>query len=132
MRRVLLVFLLAALLAASSVARADESTLGEGDPRAAFADTDRNGDGQVDPEEFNARMIETFFFADEDKDGYLVVAEYAVLGLPPEDFQRSDANRDGRLGLYEFVDTMDEVFDRADTNSDGTLSLEEVETESSK
>jgi hypothetical protein len=132
MRRIPLVFLLAASLASSSVAWAEEPALGEGDPRAAFADTDRNGDGRVDPEEFNARMIETFFFADKDKDGYLVVAEYAVLGLAPEDFQRGDANRDGRLGLYEFLDTMDEVFDRADANSDGTLSLEEVESQSSK
>jgi Ca2+-binding EF-hand superfamily protein len=95
------------------------------DPRAAFAETDKNRDGQVDLEEFHARLVDVFYMADRNKDGFLSVEEFKQLPYP-EGFKDADKNGDGRLSLPEFVSIRFRQFEDADTNHDGQLSLEEV------
>src|SRR5262245_1831582 len=73
-----------------------------GDPHAAFAETDENGDGRVDREEFHHRMVEIFFHGDRDKDGYMTPTELAAAVEFPKDFEHADRDGDGRISLYEF------------------------------
>ena len=95
------------------------------DPRAAFAENDRNRDGYIDHEEFHERMVEIFYFADVNKDGFLDPAELKRLAFP-EDFTEDDKDRDGRVALREFLRVRFHDFELADGNHDGELSLEEV------
>lgn len=95
------------------------------DPRAAFAEADTNGDGQLDHEEFYARMVDTFFAADTNKDGFLSPEEYAKLPFS-QSFNDADTNHDGRISLPEFVRNRFRQFEGADSNHDGQLSLDEV------
>jgi hypothetical protein len=95
------------------------------DPRAAFAETDKNHDGQIDLEEFHTRLVEVFYLADRDKDGFLSVEEYTQLPYS-EGFKDADRNGDGRIALAEFVSIRFRQFEDADTNHDGQLSLEET------
>lgn len=95
------------------------------DPRAAFAETDKNGDGQIDRQEFADRIIDVFYIADTNKDGFLVVDEYARLPYSGA-FTSADSTGDGRLTLSEFERIRFTQFDEADTNKDGTLSVDEV------
>lgn len=97
-----------------------------GDPRAAFAETDENGDGRIDREEFHHRMVEIFFHGDRDKDGYMTTTELAAAVEFPKDFEHADRDGDGRISLYEFIQVRFATFDEVDTNHDGVLSLEEV------
>jgi Ca2+-binding EF-hand superfamily protein len=95
------------------------------DARAAFAETDTDGNGLVDLAEFHARMIDIFYLADTDKNGYLSPDEFARLVFS-EGFKEADLNGDGRLSLHEFVAVRFRQFEAADTNHDGELSLDEV------
>jgi Ca2+-binding EF-hand superfamily protein len=95
------------------------------DPRAAFAEADKTHDGQIDLEEFHARLVEVFFAADRNKDGFLSIEEFAQLPYP-EGFKDADKNGDGRVSLPEFIRIRFHQFEHADTNDDGQLSLEEV------
>lgn len=95
------------------------------DPRAAFAETDTDTNGAVDRGEFNARVIEIFYFADADKDGVLSPAEQKRLVFP-DDFKDVDKDADGRLSLREFLRVRFADFDVVDADRDGMLSVEEV------
>jgi hypothetical protein len=96
------------------------------DPRAAFTETDRNGDTRVDREEFHHRMVEIFFHGDRDKDGHMTPDELAGAVEFPKDFDGADRNGDGRISLYEFIQVRFATFDEVDTDHDGLLSIEEV------
>ena len=96
------------------------------DPKQAFAETDKNGDGYVDREEFQERVVEIFYAADRDKDGYLTQEELVAAVEFPKDFAHADKNGDGRISLYEFIEVRFHTFDEVDTNHDGLLSLDEV------
>jgi Ca2+-binding EF-hand superfamily protein len=96
------------------------------DPRAAFGETDKNGDARVDREEFHHRMVEIFFHGDRDKDGYMTTEELAGAVEFPKDFDGADRNADGRISLYEFIQVRFATFDEVDTDKDGLLSVEEV------
>lgn len=116
--------LAAALLAATTgAARAQLPSPQE--LRQHFQETDQNGDGKVDRDEFYRRSVDLFYSLDKNRKGYLVIADFR--GLPPEDFKAADRNGDGKLTLDEFLNARFRAFDLADTNGDGVLTLEEVE-----
>ena len=112
------------LLFSATPARAQAASY---DPRSAFAQTDANKDGQIDVEEFHARLVEVFFNADTNKDGFLVVEEYERLPFSGA-FKDADSNGDGRVSLPEFVAIRFRQFEDADKNHDAQLSVEEVVT----
>jgi hypothetical protein len=97
------------------------------DPRAAFAATDTNKDGQIDIEEFHVRLVEVFYNADTNKDGFLSVDEYERLPFSGA-FKDADTNGDGRVSLPEFVTIRFRQFEEADTNHDFQVSLDETIT----
>jgi len=97
------------------------------DPRAAFAEVDTNHDGQIDIEEFHARLVEVFYRADADKDGVMSVGEYELLPFSGA-FEHGDANGDGKISLPEFVTIRFHQFVNADSNHDTQLSVDEVVT----
>jgi len=121
---------ISALVVAAGIAfaavpvRADDAAK-KSDPRTAFAESDLNHDGSVDRSEFQARMVEIFYFADVNKDGFLDPTELKRLAFP-EDFTDDDKDHDGRVTMREFLRVRIRDFDAADTNDDGELSLEEV------
>ena len=116
--------ILAALVAAgSTVLAADASP--KHDPRAAFKETDTNGDGVIDHEEFHIRIVEVFYFADTNKDGYLDPNELKVLVFA-DDFDENDKDANGRVSLREFLRVRFDDFSKADKDHDGTLSVDEV------
>ena len=117
---------LALLLALVALPAFAEEPAKRQDPRAAFSETDENGDGRVDREEFHHRMVEIFFHGDRDKDGFMTPTELAGAVEFPKDFEGADRDADGRISLYEFIQVRFKTFDEVDTDHDGVLSLEEV------
>jgi hypothetical protein len=117
---------LTALLALAALPAFAEEAAKSHDPRAAFSETDENGDGRVDREEFHHRMVEIFFHGDRDKDGHMTPEELAGAVEFPKDFDGADRNADGRISLYEFIQVRFATFDEVDTDRDGLLSVEEV------
>jgi Ca2+-binding EF-hand superfamily protein len=95
------------------------------DPKAAFAVSDENQDGQIDHEEFHHRIVQVFYFADTDRDGYVSNGQLQAFD-EAELFTNGDGDGDGRLSLYEFVNARFGNFREADDDSSGTLSEEEV------
>ena len=91
---------------------------------ACLTAADANDDGQVDREEFHHRMVEVFFFSDQDRNGYLVVVEYER--TPIGSFSDLDRDGDGRITLYEFCEGGFIRSDQDDSDENGLLSLEEV------
>jgi len=124
MRTILAVFALLLASAWASTAFAQSGRALESNPDVAHQQADTNGDGGVDHAEFQARMIEVFYFADGDRDGYLVGIEIARTGR--ENPAAGDSNGDGRITLKEFLDEAFDRFEAADTNDDELLSVEEV------
>jgi hypothetical protein len=115
----------ALLLLVAPAARADDRPSGY-DARAAHAQTDRNGDGQVDLEEFHVRLVDVFFLGDADKDGVITAPELNAVVVFPVALAEVDDNGDGKIQLYEFLHMRYEQFKEADENGDGLLSVEEV------
>jgi len=96
----------------------------ESDPTVAHDQADTNNDGSIDHAEFHQRMVEVFYFADGDRDGYLTGIEIARTGR--ENPAAGDLNGDGKITMKEFLDEAFDRFAAADTNGDNVLSLEEV------
>ena len=119
--------ILAALVAAGSAALAADAAPPKHDPRKAFKESDPNGDGAVDHEEFQIRITEVFYFADANKDGYLDATELKALAFP-EDFKEQDKDANGRVSLREFLRVRFEDFRTVDTDGDGVLEVDEVVT----
>jgi len=94
--------------------------------RERLEQTDRNGDASVDRSEFHARIVDVFFFSDGDRDGFLVVSEYAATGADPQRFSSADVDDSGRISLYEFIEDRFEVFEVIDVDESGTLSETEL------
>lgn len=94
----------------------------------SFDQTDLDHDGRIDREEYRRRMVEVFYFADTDKNGYVTIAELEVIEtFDAKAFKKADRDGDGKLDLDEFVTYRMIQFDEADTNRDGVLTREEVE-----
>lgn len=89
-----------------------------------FALSDRNANGEVDREEFQARQTEIFFFADTDRDGRLRQAE--IVAVTREGFDAADRDDDGALSLKEYQNARAKDFDAADANADGALGAAEA------
>ncbi len=95
------------------------------DVNRAFRETDRNGDGRIDREEFHRRTVEVFYFLDTNRDGHLVVGEIAV--IPIEAFRAADRDGDGKLSLQEYLNARFKDFDAMDADRDGVVTKEELE-----
>jgi Ca2+-binding EF-hand superfamily protein len=93
--------------------------------RQQFQETDRNGDGRIDREEFHRRSVELFYFLDKDRKGYLMIGD--IKGLSAQDFRGVDRQVDGKLTLDEFINGRFRNFDAADTDGDGVLTIGEIE-----
>ncbi len=95
------------------------------DPRAAHAATDRNHNGEINPEEFEERITQIFYFADVDKDGFVTAGQ--LMAFDEELlFATADIDGDSRLSLSEFLAARFENFREADTDGSDSLSVEEV------
>ena len=125
MRLVVTALLLVAVTLLLAPNRGGAEQAGSYDPRAAFAETDTNKDGAIDLEEFHVRLVEIFYNADGNKDGFLTVDEYDRLPYSG-DFKDADVDGDGRLSLHEFVRIRYRQFEAADHNDDAELSIDEV------
>ena len=101
-----------------------QAALAAGD-QSGFDETDRDGDGTIDHEEFRLRMVETFYFLDENGDGYLVIIE--IPGISEKDFAGADESGDRRLDMNEYLVIRFLGFTAADSNSDGGLNRDEVD-----
>jgi Ca2+-binding EF-hand superfamily protein len=124
MRAIHTLILAAALSVASLPALAADAPP-KHDPRQAFKESDTNGDGVVDHAEYQARIVEVFYFADVNKDGYLDEGELLILAFP-EDFKAQDRDANGRVSLREFLRVRFADFPNVDTDGDGVLEVEEV------
>ena len=94
-------------------------------PSPAFQATDANGDGRIDRAEFHARMMEVFFFLDQNKDGFLTASE--LPGVTAEAIRAADGDSDGKLSAIEYINQRFREFSAADRNGDGVLTPAEVE-----
>ena len=88
--------------------------------------SDKNGDGQIDREEYHQRMTDVFFFTDTNKDRYLTINE--LPDVPETGFNGADRNTDGRLSLPEYINARFKAFYAADRDQNGMLSREEVKS----
>ncbi len=95
------------------------------DPRAAHAATDRDHNGEIDREEFEQRIIQIFYFADVDKDGFVTIGQLTVFDEALL-FETADLDSDSRVSLAEFLVVSFENFREADADGSNTLSVEEV------
>ncbi|HEY3188731.1 MAG TPA: EF-hand domain-containing protein [Solirubrobacteraceae bacterium] len=121
--RALIFAALSVFLAGSALAQPAAPT--SEDVHRAFQETDRNGDGRIDREEFHRRTVEVFYFLDANRDGYLVVGEIAV--IPIEAFRAADRDGDGKLSLQEYLNARFKDFEAMDANGDGVVTREELE-----
>ena len=113
------------LVLAAFPARAQEAPAY--DVKKAFAETDKNGDGEIEIDEFHERLVDIFFLGDVDKDGFLSEQEFMAVVVIKEDFAKVDKNGDGKVSMQELVSARLPLFIAIDTDKSGTLSLAEVE-----
>ncbi len=126
MRRIPLAFVGAVAIVAARIALAQEPAPPAWDPKAAVAESDHDGDGRIDPDEFYERITEVYYHADVDRDGTLSEPEYGKAVAVSESFSLADANGDGKVTLREFYRERSEKFEQTDANDDGVLTESEV------
>lgn len=124
MRWTIRIFALLLAFAWAPLALAQAGKALESNPDAAHAEADTDGDGGIDHAEYQHRMVEVFYFADGDRDGYLEGVEIVRTGR--ENPAAGDSNGDGRVSLDEFIDEAFDRFEAADLDDDEELSIEEV------
>ncbi len=112
----------AGMLAGSALAplpaSADEETV----KHHILADTD--GNGYVDRGEYYYRMVQVFYFSDDDRDGTLTIVE--IGRVEPADFAAADRNGDEKLDLHEYTEARDPDFEQLDMDSDGRITRQEA------
>lgn len=114
-----LAFTLGMTMALGGVAQAQATAQADLTPEH-FKQLDRNGDGGISRDEYEAFMRESFKKLDADGNQRLSVTETSKV-LTPEQFAQVDANNDGELTLDEFMAHTMRDFDRHDYDGDGVL-----------
>ena len=102
---------------------------------AAFDAADRNGDGVISREEFEATRAENFSRRDRNQDGFIdsadlgqrAAARPALADGIGRAQQRMDVNGDGKLSKEEFVKGGLDLFERADTDGNGSIDAKELQ-----
>ena len=117
--------LILAILAPATLRPAPASAQTGPPLKERFVGADRNHDGKIDREEFHQAAVESFYFRDKARKGYLLIDE--LKDASPEAFKAANRKGDGRLTLQEYVNALFIDFDRADTDKDGGLTFEEIE-----
>lgn len=90
-----------------------------------FLETDKNGNGVIDKDEFLRDMVQNFQDADTDHDGYIVETE-AGAKVVASQVSEDPSNTVGQKDLEEVLEERLRDFTAADTDGSGTLSLEEL------
>jgi len=85
-----------------------------------FAQLDKNKDGKISKEEYEAFMRDAYKKLDTDGNNSLSRAEASKV-LTPEQFAAADKDKSGELSLDELINQVMADFDRADINKDGKL-----------
>jgi hypothetical protein len=113
-------FIFAGMLSlAMGVAPASADELSQG-----FAQTDRNGDGRLNADEYLAAVVMSFAARDNDRNGLLTRAELPEAS--PGGIARIDRNGDGMISVGEAAgDRIVRFFD-ADGDRNGLLTLQEL------
>ena len=114
---------LAALLLSSVGARAQQPAY---DPHKAFQEADTNHDGSIELGEFHERLVDVFYMGDRNKDGKLSKDEYDAVVVIREEYGDVDHDGDGMISQTEFIRARLPLFQQSDSNDDGKLSEEEI------
>lgn len=114
---------LAALLLSVVSARAQQPAY---DPHKAFQEGDSNHDGSIELGEFHERLVNVFYMGDRNKDGKLSKDEYDAVVVIREEYGDVDRDGDGMISQTEFIRVRLPLFKESDTNDDGKLSEEEI------
>jgi Ca2+-binding EF-hand superfamily protein len=114
---------LGALLLGAASARAQQPAY---DPHKAFMEADKNKDNAIEMSEFYERSVDVFFLGDKNKDGKLSKEEYDAVVVIQEDYKQVDTDGDGMISESEFITARVPLFKQADANHDGKLSEQEV------
>jgi Ca2+-binding EF-hand superfamily protein len=125
MKRIAASIAFALLVFTSTVADAQQSTA-PSEVTVAFTETDSNGDGVIEIDEYYRRLVDVFFLGDANRDGYLTEDEFVKVVLQKEDFAELDKSQEGKLSKREFIAARLPVYLVIDTDDDGVLSLSEV------
>jgi hypothetical protein len=94
------------------------------DWREGFRAHDTNHDGRIDRAEFQAWVVDGFYFRDKGHKGYLVQSD--LPGPPEERFKAMNRKGDGKLTMHEYLNALFLDFVAADVNGDGALTQDEV------
>lgn len=124
MRSTLMCLLFATTISLAGIAWAADDA-GSYDPKNAFAETDADHNGRIDIGEFHTRLVEVFYSADTNKDGYLDGAELSRLPFS-ETIVAVDRDADGKVSMREFVRVRVHQFIDSDGNDDMELTVDEV------
>lgn len=95
------------------------------DWREGFRAHDRNGDGRIDRAEFQAWVVEGFYFRDQGHKGYLVPED--LKGTSPERFKAMNRKGDGKLTMAEALNALFQDFAAIDADQNGTITMEQIE-----
>lgn len=90
-----------------------------------FDSIDGDGDAHLSWSEFESRVMEVFYFADVDSNGF-ITPDQAPQGMAGS-WKDIDSDGDGRLSTAEFVEHHRSLFSDADTDGDKLLSRAEMD-----
>ena len=93
----------------------------------AFKALDTTGNGGINREEWERGSFALFRAADKNQDDFIEAAETQGTAIAQDTFLRADTDRDGRLGVAEFLALRRAIFQMADIDRDGTLVKVEFE-----
>ncbi len=115
----------ALVLAAMPVAAPSQAQDSQAAVPDGFAKTDTNQSGEVDPDEFRARILEIFQILDANQDGRIELLE--VPARRRQVFPSVDTDRSGGVDQAEFMAFVMPRFASADTDKNGLLTATEVQ-----